>query len=298
MDRAGPREDGRKARYDPKRTVFVGQVHFEASEEELRSLFAGRVSGGDPSIEAVRIVRDPATSKGKGIAYILFTERTHVAEALGVNGASFKGRNVRVTRCMDMEKAPPIAHGDAAKKRLASKGAAGRRDSSGGGPGGPQRGRLADGKKDRHSKRPGSASASASGAAGSDARAPRDRSETGGDRPRSAPAASGSGSGSSRAPSAAPPAKRPAHMGATGAETVSAKASMRESADRRKSFKGGKPKFGGSGGGKPGHAGGGRPSGGRPGGKFGGKPGGGGGGKPRAGGKPGGAGKGKPPSKA
>jgi nucleolar protein 12 len=192
------RADG-KAKYDPKRTVFVGQVHFEAKEEELRAFFASKVSGGDGSIEGVRIVRDPATLKGKGIAYILFSERTHVAEALGANGASFRGRTLRVTRCIDTEKAandptyratraanlPKLSAAAAAKKRLFAKTSAGRRDA-----------------ERQEAKAAGGSSSSSSGAAS---------------KPPSGPAI-----------------VRPAHMGATGDEVIRTKVAMKVDAHHRK----------------------------------------------------------------
>ena len=55
---------------DHRRSVFLGNVPFVATEEELRSAFE---ACGE--IEAVRIVRDPATNIGKGFAFIVFTVR-------------------------------------------------------------------------------------------------------------------------------------------------------------------------------------------------------------------------------
>lgn len=43
-------------------------------EEELYQLFCG-VNQLGPSIEAIRVIRDPSTSLGKGIAYVLFKTR-------------------------------------------------------------------------------------------------------------------------------------------------------------------------------------------------------------------------------
>jgi nucleolar protein 12 len=245
------REDGR-AKYDPKRTVFVGQVHFEAGEEELRALFAGRVSGGDASIEAVRLVRDPATMRGKGIAYVLFRERTHVAEALGLHGTTFRKRTLRVTRCVDSDKAAPVDPAVAARKRVMNKSSAGRRDaynpnpSRGGGFGG---GYGRDTSRPRH----GAGSSDSAGRAGA-------QEQRG--RPRSAPGATGAGA-SAAAPSAAaaggaapthtkpratsagggarsagpPPAKRPAFMGSTGDEIARGKVEGKAAAERKKQVK-------------------------------------------------------------
>ncbi|OVA02913.1 RNA recognition motif domain [Macleaya cordata] len=60
--------------YDHKRTVFVGNLPFDVKDEELYQLFCG-INQLESSIEAVRVIRDPHTSVGKGIAYVLFKTR-------------------------------------------------------------------------------------------------------------------------------------------------------------------------------------------------------------------------------
>lgn len=97
---------GGGGRYDHKRTVFVGNLERKTSDEELRGFFAGVVSGGGASVEGVRIVRDKASNEAKGIAYVLFAERTHVAEALGAAGNELRGRKLRLSRCTADGEAP------------------------------------------------------------------------------------------------------------------------------------------------------------------------------------------------
>ncbi|KAK3029891.1 hypothetical protein RJ639_038514 [Escallonia herrerae] len=60
--------------YDNKRTVFIGNLPFDVKDEEIYQLFSG-FKTPDSGIEAVRVVRDPGTSVGKGIAYVLFKTR-------------------------------------------------------------------------------------------------------------------------------------------------------------------------------------------------------------------------------
>ncbi|KAL0409279.1 UNVERIFIED_CONTAM: RNA-binding protein 34 [Sesamum radiatum] len=57
--------------YDNKRTVFVGNLPFDVKDEELYKLFTS-IKNLETSIEAVRVIRDPGSSLGKGIAYVLF----------------------------------------------------------------------------------------------------------------------------------------------------------------------------------------------------------------------------------
>ena len=204
--------------YEPKRTVFIGHLHYDASEEELRAAVAARVTGGADSVEAVRIVRDAATSRGKGIAYVLLRERSHVAEALGLHGSSLRGRALRVERCLDERKAPAAPSFAAAARMRVDK-----------------QQRLQGGRK----------VAAATAAAG-------------GSVPLAQAAAPASGSSvpplhkrprvdalpavprAPRASVASAPkfaAARPAHMGARGAEFVQEKVAHKADAERRKGVK-------------------------------------------------------------
>jgi nucleolar protein 12 len=106
----------KEVKYDPKRTIFVGNLHFDCGEEELRRLFAEHITGGTAAIESVRIVRDRATHKCKGIAFVLFRERTHVAEALGLRDIKLKGRDVRISRCSQDGAPLPYASAKGTKK--------------------------------------------------------------------------------------------------------------------------------------------------------------------------------------
>jgi len=97
---------------DPKRTIFVGNLDFEAQEEEVRALFerlvreergepplvpsqAVRLDGTPASdamrpgewVESVRIVRDKATQLGKGFAYVKFIDSLCVDEMVALHDA-------------------------------------------------------------------------------------------------------------------------------------------------------------------------------------------------------------------
>lgn len=86
--------------YDPKRSVFVGNLPLTVQQEDVIQVF----NAGDRepqlagSVEAVRVVKDPKTSMGKGIAYVLFKTRIAAIAALNLNKAPCKGREMRVTR--------------------------------------------------------------------------------------------------------------------------------------------------------------------------------------------------------
>lgn len=82
----------------PKRSVFIGNLPFEASEEELYQHFCDC-----GPIENLRIVRDRKFNVGKGFAYIQFDDVSTVQVALLKNGQEFDGRELRVTRCSAKE---------------------------------------------------------------------------------------------------------------------------------------------------------------------------------------------------
>jgi len=73
------------------RSIFVGNVDYSASPEEIQAHFQ---SCG--SINRVTILLDKFTGHPKGYAYVEFTEPSLVAQALVLNESVFKGRNLKV----------------------------------------------------------------------------------------------------------------------------------------------------------------------------------------------------------
>ncbi|SCU84878.1 LANO_0C02652g1_1 [Lachancea nothofagi CBS 11611] len=88
--------------HDNKRSVFVGNLDFEETEESLWKHF-----GKTGDIEYVRVVRDSKTNVGKGFAYVQFSDFQAVNKALLLDGQKLNGsgRKLRVTRCKTMRKA-------------------------------------------------------------------------------------------------------------------------------------------------------------------------------------------------
>ncbi|KAK9144298.1 hypothetical protein Sjap_004201 [Stephania japonica] len=85
--------------YDNKRTVFVGNLPFDVKDEEVYQLFCG-IEQLRPSIEGVRVIRDPNTSIGKGIAYILFKTRDAANQALRKKHLKLRDRELRLNRAI------------------------------------------------------------------------------------------------------------------------------------------------------------------------------------------------------
>jgi polyadenylate-binding protein 2 len=74
-----------------KRSIFVGNVDYSTSTEELRAVF--KECG---VIERVTIPTDRPTGRPKGYAYIEFLDPSSVIKAEGLNEKTFKGRKLKV----------------------------------------------------------------------------------------------------------------------------------------------------------------------------------------------------------
>jgi len=73
------------------RSIFVGNVDYGASPEEIQAHFQ---SCG--SINRVTILLDKFTGHPKGYAYVEFSEPSLVAQALVLNESIFRGRSLKV----------------------------------------------------------------------------------------------------------------------------------------------------------------------------------------------------------
>jgi polyadenylate-binding protein 2 len=75
------------------RSIFVGNVDYGASPEEIQAHFQ---SCG--SINRVTILLDKFTGHPKGYAYVEFSEPQLVTQALVLNDSQFRGRAIKVGR--------------------------------------------------------------------------------------------------------------------------------------------------------------------------------------------------------
>jgi nucleolar protein 12 len=93
VDRVDPTQD-------PSRSVFIGNLPYQADEQSLRKHFVEGCSLSLQNIENVRIIRDPITQRCKGFGYILFEDKTMVSTALQrMNESTYQKRTLRVTVC-------------------------------------------------------------------------------------------------------------------------------------------------------------------------------------------------------
>jgi len=113
------------------RSIFVGNVDYGASPEEIQAHFQ---SCG--SINRVTILLDKFTGHPKGYAYVEFSEPSLVTQALVLNESVFRGRNLKVVP--KRTNLPGMTRGRGGGGRGGPRG--GRGGFGGGGYGGPPMG--------------------------------------------------------------------------------------------------------------------------------------------------------------
>ena len=74
------------------KNIFVGNLDFEATEDQLRSLF-----GSHGTVEKGTLVRDQWTRHPRGFAFVEMTNDAEAELAIkAVNGSTLNGRNPNV----------------------------------------------------------------------------------------------------------------------------------------------------------------------------------------------------------
>ncbi|XP_062213063.1 uncharacterized protein LOC133913812 [Phragmites australis] len=105
--------------YDRKRTVFIGNLPFDVKDEELYQLFCGS-TGSEGNVEAIRVIRDPNSSLGKGIAYVLFKTREAANSVVRKRDIKIRDRILRLSHAKSVD-ATPKKTMDAGKMKRAPK---------------------------------------------------------------------------------------------------------------------------------------------------------------------------------
>jgi len=77
-------------------SLFLGNLPFDVKEEELWEEF--QEFG---AIKYVRIVRNPTTFEGKGIAFVCFDEKRAAKRAISKNNTLFRNRRIRVVKAVE-----------------------------------------------------------------------------------------------------------------------------------------------------------------------------------------------------
>ena len=83
--------------------LYVGNLNFEVSEEEIRNLFE---EVGD--VSEVRLMIDKETGRSKGFAFVVMEDTEEAVIAMKtLNGRDFHGRNIVVNEGVKSDKPKP-----------------------------------------------------------------------------------------------------------------------------------------------------------------------------------------------
>lgn len=84
---------------DNSKSIFIGNLPLKINEESVWTFFQNC-----GSIFSVRLIRDKASSMGKGFGYVQFDKKSSATLALKLNGSEFQGREIRIFKCDKKEK--------------------------------------------------------------------------------------------------------------------------------------------------------------------------------------------------
>ncbi|XP_022911762.2 RNA-binding protein 34 [Onthophagus taurus] len=90
---------------DQNKAIFLGNVCFDAEEDELWNLFQ---ECGE--IESVRLVRDGKTNVGKGFGYVNFKSADSVELALQMENVKMRNRELRISACVSKKSKNPTTN--------------------------------------------------------------------------------------------------------------------------------------------------------------------------------------------
>ncbi|HOM04576.1 MAG TPA: RNA-binding protein [Candidatus Kapabacteria bacterium] len=77
-------------------TIYVGNLKFQTTEEELSSLFS---QYGD--VHNVKLIRDRVTGRPKGFGFVEMDEADGNAAIEALNGIEFGGRTIKVNEAKE-----------------------------------------------------------------------------------------------------------------------------------------------------------------------------------------------------
>jgi len=73
------------------KSIYVGNISFETTDEQLRDLFSAH---GD--VKSVKLINDRDTGKPRGFAFVEMDDDSAENAITATDGVEFSGRNLRV----------------------------------------------------------------------------------------------------------------------------------------------------------------------------------------------------------
>ncbi len=82
-------------------TIYVGNLPFSATEDEVRSLFEGH-----GKVESVKIIMDRETGRPRGFAFVEMSSTDAQTAIAQTNGFNMGGRPLRVNEAQERPRGP------------------------------------------------------------------------------------------------------------------------------------------------------------------------------------------------
>lgn len=73
------------------KTIYVGNLPYNSTEEDLRTLFARY-----GTVESARVMTDKETGRSRGFGFVDMADEDAAEAIQGLDGSSFSGRTLRV----------------------------------------------------------------------------------------------------------------------------------------------------------------------------------------------------------
>ena len=78
------------------KSVYVGNLPFTASEDEVRELFAKH-----GAVRSIKMITDPDTGQPRGFCFVEMEQKDAFAAIDALNGSDFGGRQLRVNEARE-----------------------------------------------------------------------------------------------------------------------------------------------------------------------------------------------------
>jgi RNA recognition motif-containing protein len=77
--------------------IYVGNLSFSSTEDDLRDLF-----GRHGSVDSVAVITDRDTGRPRGFAFVEMSEASAASDAIrALDGTDFAGRTIKVNEAQD-----------------------------------------------------------------------------------------------------------------------------------------------------------------------------------------------------
>ncbi|MEE9605709.1 MAG: RNA-binding protein [Candidatus Scalindua sp.] len=87
--------------------IYIGNLSFDVTEEELRKLFSEH---GD--VSSVSIIKDKYTGKSRGFAFVEMADQSEAESAIqALNDKKIKDRNIKVNQARSRSDRPKVRSG-------------------------------------------------------------------------------------------------------------------------------------------------------------------------------------------